>query len=219
MKNKQFIIIGLGRFGISIAKTLYKLGQDVLAIDINEDKVQEIADNVTHAVQMDATDENSLKTLGIGNFDVAIVTIGTNIQASTMVTLLVKEFGLKYIVAKATSDMHSKILYKIGADRVILPEKDMGTRVAHHLVSSNILDYIELPSEYSMLELKPLSEWFNKSIRDIHIRGKYGLNVVAIKSDTSINVSPSADYIIKSNDILLVLGANKDLSRFESAID
>lgn len=219
MKNKQFIIVGLGRFGSSIAKTLYKLEQDVLAIDINEDNVQDIADNVTHAIQMDATDENALKTLGIGNFDVAIVTIGTNLQASTMITLLLKEMGVKYIVAKATIDLHAKILYKIGADKVILPEQDMGIRVAHNLVSSNILDYIDLPSEYSMLELKPLNEWFNKSIREIHIRGKYGINVVAIKNDESINVSPPADYIIKSNDILLVLGANKDLSRFETAID
>lgn len=218
MKNKQFIIIGLGRFGASIAKTLYNLGQDVLAIDLNGDRIQEIADNVTHAIQIDATDENILKTLGIRNFDVAIVTIGTNIQASTMVTLLVKEMGVRYIVAKATSDLHAKILYKIGADKVILPEQDMGIRVAHHLVSSNILDYIELPSDYSMIELEPLDEWLNESIRDIEIRGKYGINIVAIKNDKNIDVSPPANYIIKSTDILIALGSNKDLNKFKNVL-
>ncbi|MVX65366.1 potassium channel family protein [Clostridium chromiireducens] len=218
MKKKQFITIGLGRFGASIAKTIYSLGQDVLVIDISEDKIQEIVDNVTHAVQMDATDENALKCLGVSNFDVAIVTIGSNIQASTMVTLLVKEMGVKYIVAKATSDLHAKILYKIGADKVILPEQDMGIRVAHNLVSSNILDHIELSSDYGMIELEPPYEWINKSLRDIKIRGKYGINIVAIKGDKNVNISPSADYIIKNTDILVALGSNEDLSKFESII-
>ncbi|MGN0026287.1 MAG: potassium channel family protein, partial [Clostridium sp.] len=132
MSNKQFVIIGLGRFGASIAKTLYSLGNDVLAIDKDEDIVQEIADSVTHAVQLDATDENALRSLGIRNFDVAVVTIGDNIQSSIMATLLVKELGVKYIIAKGHSDLHAKVLYKIGADRVVLPEKDMGIRVAHN---------------------------------------------------------------------------------------
>ena len=123
MANKQFVIIGLGRFGSSIAKTLYSLGNDVLAIDKDEDIVQEIADSVTHAVQLDATDENALRALGIRNFDVAVVTIGDNIQSSIMATLLVKELGVKYIIAKGHSDLHAKVLYKIGADRVVLPEK------------------------------------------------------------------------------------------------
>ena len=142
LAKKQFVIIGLGRFGASIAKTLYALGNDVLAIDKKEDLVQEISDSVTHAIQMDATDESALRTLGIRNFEVAVVTIGDNIQSSIMATLLVKELGVKYIIAKGNSDIHAKVLYKIGADRVILPEKDMGVRVAHNLVSSNILDYI-----------------------------------------------------------------------------
>lgn len=218
MAKKQFVIIGLGRFGSSIAKTIYNLGHDVLAIDSDEDKIQEIVDNVTHAVQMDATDENALKTLGIRNFDVAVVTIGSNIQASIMVTLLVKELGVKYIVAKGTSDLQAKVLYKIGADRVILPEQDMGVRVAHNLVASNILDFIELSSEYSMVEVRPLDEWYNKSLKDIRIRGDYGINVVAIKNEHNINVSPSADYVIKNTDVLVALGSSEDLSKFESMI-
>lgn len=218
MVKKQFIIIGLGIFGASIAKTLYNLGQEVLVVDINEDKIQEIVDNVTHAVQMDATDENALKTLGVRNFDVAVVTIGSNIQASTMATLLVKEMGVKYIIAKGTSDLHSKILYKIGADRVILPEQDMGGRVAHSLISSNILDHIELSPEYSMIELKPLHEWNNKSIKNIKIREKYGINIIAIKSEKTIHVSPSSEYIIQDTDILVALGSNENLSKFENVI-
>lgn len=218
MGKKQFVVFGLGRFGASIAKTVYNLGHDVLVIDTDEDRIQEIADNVTHAVQMDATDENSLRTLGIRNFDVAVVTIGSNMQASIMATLLVKEMGVKYIVAKANSELHAKVLYKIGADRVILPEQDMGIRVAHNLVSSNILDYIELSAEYSMVEIEALSEWNNKSIKDIKIRGKYGINVVAIKSGQNINVSPSAEYVIKDKDVLVALGSTEDLSKFESMI-
>ena len=170
MSNKQFVIIGLGRFGSSIAKTLYSLGNDVLAIDKDEDVVQEIADNVTHAVQLDATDENALKSLGIRNFDVAVVTIGDNIQSSIMATLLVKELGVKYIIAKGHSDLHAKVLYKIGADRVVLPEKDMGIRVAHNLVSSNILDYIELSEDYSVMEIQVLDEWSGKTLNELKIR-------------------------------------------------
>lgn len=218
MAQKQFVIIGLGRFGTSIAKTIYNLGHDVLAIDNDEDKIQEIVDDVTHAVQMDATDESALKTLGVRNFDVAVVTIGSNIQASILVTLLLKEMGVKYIIAKGTSDLQAKVLYKIGADKVILPEQDMGIRVAHNLVSSNILDYIELSSEYSMIEIESLKEWYNKSLKDIRIRAKYGINVVAIKNNQSINVSPAADYVIKEKDILVALGSSEDLNRFESMI-
>ena len=163
--TKQFVVIGLGRFGESVAKTLYSLGHEVLAIDMDEDSVQEIADNVTHAVQMDATDESALKTLGLRNFDVAVVTIGSNIQASVMITLLVKELGVKYIIAKGQSDLHAKVLYKIGADRVVLPEKDMGVRVAHNLVSASILDFIELSPDYSIMELRVLNEWDGKSLK------------------------------------------------------
>ena len=135
-----------------------------------------------------------------------------------MATLLVKEMGVKYIIAKGNSEMHAKVLYKIGADRVILPEHDMGVRVAHNLVSSNILDYIELSAEHSMVEIEALSEWNDKSIKDIKIRGKYGINVVAIKNGNSINVSPSAEYVIKDKDVLVALGSSEDLSKFESML-
>ena len=218
MSKKQFLIIGLGRFGSSIAKTIYELGHDVLAIDKDEEKVQEISDYVTHAVQMDSTDESILKTLGVTNFDVAVVTIGSNLQDSVMATLILKELGVKYIIAKANNELHAKVLTKIGADKVVLPERDMGTRVAHNLVSSNILDYIELSEEYSILEIEAIKEWFNKSLKEIEIRKKHGINVVAIKRGEKVNISPSAEDTIKENDVLVALGSAKDLNKFESMI-
>lgn len=218
MSKKQFLIIGLGRFGSSIAKTIYELGHDVLAIDKDEEKVQEISDYVTHAVQMDSTDESILKTLGVTNFDVAVVTIGSNLQDSVMATLILKELGVKYIIAKANNELHAKVLTKIGADKVVLPERDMGIRVAHNLVSSNILDYIELSEEYSILEIEAIKEWFNKSLKEIEIRKKHGINVVAIKRGEKVNISPSAEDIIKENDVLVALGSAKDLNKFESMI-
>lgn len=218
MADKQFVIIGLGRFGSSIAKTLYSLGSDVLAIDKDEDIVQEIADSVTHAVQLDATDENAIKSLGISNFDVAVVTIGDDIQSSIMVTLLVKELGVKYIVSKGNNDLHAKVLYKIGADRVILPEKDMGVRVAHNLVSTNILDYIELSEDYSVMEIQVLEEWSGKTLDELKLRSKYGINVIAIKRDQEINLSPSAGDRIKNTDTIVAIGVEEDLNRLEDMI-
>lgn len=218
MSSKQYVVIGLGRFGTSVAKTLYALGHDVLAIDQDENLVQEISDSVTHAVQMDAMDENALRTLGIRNFDVAVITIGGNMQASVMVTLIVKELGVKYIICKGQSELHAKVLYKIGADRVILPEKDMGVRVAHNLVSSNILDYIELSPDYSIIEIEAPKDWYNRSLRELNVRANHGINVMAIKRNDEINVSPNADDMIETGDIVVAIGSTEDLTKLENII-
>lgn len=212
---KQFVVIGCGRFGSSVAKTLYGLGFDVLAIDSNEDVIQGIADSVTHAVQADATEEAALKSLGMRNFDVAVITVGSNIQSSIMATLIVKELGVKYVVAKAQNEQHAKVLYKIGADRVVFPERDMGVRVAHNLVSSNILDYIELAPDYSIVEISALQEWEGNNLRELNMRAKYGINVMAIKHGTEINISPSATDIVKKGDVLVVIGHNDDIQKIE----
>lgn len=212
---KQYVVIGCGRFGSSVARTLYNMGHDVLAIDSSEEIIQYISEEVTHAIQADATDENVLKSLGIRNFDVAIITIGSNIQASIMTTLMAKELGVKYVVAKAHSEIHAKLLFKIGADRVVFPERDMGIRVAHNLVSGNILDYIELSPEYSIIEITAPSEWIGKTLLDLNVRSKYGINVMAIKHDSQINISPTATDCIKDGDILVVIGRNKDLEKLE----
>lgn len=213
---KQFIVVGCGRFGSSVARTLYQMGHDVLAIDSDEDIVQNISEYVTHAVQADATDENSLRALGIRNFDVAVITIGHDIQSSVMATLIVKELGIKYVVSKAQNEMHAKVLYKIGADRVVFPERDMGVRVAHNLVSSNILDYIELAPEFSIMEITALKEWHGKTLQEINVRTKYGINVMAVKTNNDeINVSPAARDIINNGDIMVVIGHNNDLKKLQ----
>ena len=215
MSSKQYLVIGLGRFGASVAKTLCSLGNDVLVIDQSEENVQAIADSVTHAVQADATDENALKSLGIRNFEVAIIAMGSDVQSSIMATLLVKELGVKYVIAKALNELHAKVLYKIGADRVIFPERDMGVRVAHSLSSSNILDYIELSPDYSIVEISALSQWIGKTLRVLNMRSDYGITVMAIKRDNDINVSPASDDVIKQGDILVVIGGTNALNKIE----
>lgn len=218
MKKKQFVVIGIGRFGGSIAKTLYSLGNDVMAIDSNEEIVQEMADSVTHAVQADGTDENTLRALGITNFDVAVITIGSNVQASILTALLVKEFGVKTIIAKAHNELHAKVLKKIGVDRVIFPERDMGVRVAHNLVSANILDYIELSEDYSIAEIVSPEEWNGKTLKELNMRSKYGINVMALKRNNEVNISPSAEDIIQNGDIIVAIGGIEELNALENKI-
>ncbi|MDY4079393.1 MAG: TrkA family potassium uptake protein [Clostridium sp.] len=218
MSKKQFVVIGLGRFGSSIAKTLYSLGNDVLVIDKNEDLIQDIASEVTHAVQADATDENALKALGIRNFDVAVISIGGDIQSSVMATLILRELGVKYIIAKGNGELHAKVLYKIGADRVILPEKDMGVRVAHNIISSSILDYIELSSDYSIMEVKAFKDWVGKDLKSLDLRKKYGINVIAIKKGEKINLNPAADDIVCKDNVIVAIGSKESLNSLEGAI-
>lgn len=208
---KQFIIIGIGKFGESIATNLYKMGHDVLAVDIDEERVQYIANKVTHAVQADATEEGTLEALGVKHFDGAVVTIGESVQASILITLLCKELGIRHVLAKAQNELHAKVLYKIGADRVVFPERDMGLRVAHSLVSTSFLDYIELTPDYSIVELKAAKDWQGKSLKDLNIRAKYGINIMAIKQDDKVVVSPAADDVIQRDDVLVVIGKAEDI--------
>ena len=213
MKTKSFAIFGLGRFGASIAETLHSMEYEVLAVDKSEECVNNTSPHMTHAVVGDATDENLLKSLGVRNFDVAVVAIGGDIQSSILVTLLLKEMGVKYVLAKAQSELHSKVLYKVGADRVILPERDMGVRVAHNLVSTNFVDLIELSPDSSIVEIKPPKGWFGKSLRDLNIRVKYGISIVAVKKDSATHVAPKADYVVEEEDLLVVIGSTSDIKK------
>lgn len=218
MKKRQFAVIGLGSFGSSVAKTLYSLGNDVLAVDSDEDVIRDISDYVTHAVQADTADEKSLRELGVGNYDVAVIGIGSDIQGSILATLLVKELGVKYIISKAHDEMHAKLLYKIGADRVVFVERDMGARVAHNIFASNILDYIELSPEYNIAEIVCPEEWYGKTLKEIDVRANYGLSVIAIRRDHDMNIAPRADDTVKPNDVIVAIGSNKELSRFENLV-
>jgi len=216
MAKKQFAVIGMGRFGQSVARGLASLGQEVLAVDNDEALVAEIAPYVTHAVQADATDEKALISLGIRNFDVAVVAIGIDIQASILVTMLCKELGVGFVLAKAISELHGKVLYKTGADRVVFPERDMGLRVAHNLANSNILDYIEIAGDLRIVDISALPEWENKSLLELNLRRKYGVNVIAIKRNKEINSAPHGDDVIEKDDTLIIAGNKESITRLEA---
>ncbi|WP_099188662.1 potassium channel family protein [Tepidibacter mesophilus] len=210
---KQYVVIGCGRFGSSVATTLYLLGHEVMAVDKNYDIVQDIADKVTHSVQADAIDENTMRSLGIRNFDIAVISIGSDVQASTMATLIAKELGVKYVLCKAQNELQAKVLYKIGADRVVFPERDMGVRVAHNLVSENVLDHIELDPNYSIVEVVTPSDWIGKSLMELDLRAKYGINVMAVKHNKDIDISPAPDAKLQQGDILVVIGENTKINK------
>lgn len=208
---KSYIVLGLGRFGQSCAKALSELGHDVLGVDKDEQVVQQISDEITHVMCAESSNEEFLRSIGVKNFDAAVVAIGNDIQSSILTTLILKELGVRYVLAKAQNDLHAKVLYKVGADKVILPERDMGIRAANNLISNNIIDYIELSPEYSIMEITVPENWIGKAIGDLAIRAKYGVNIVAIRNGKNINVSPRANTVFKEGDVLAVMGSNSDL--------
>jgi trk system potassium uptake protein len=212
--KKQFAVIGIGRFGFSIAKKLFEAGQEVLAVDVDEELIEESKTFVTHAVIADSTEEESLKSIGIRNFDSVIVAIGNDIQSSILTVLLLKELGVKHVIAKALNKLHGKVLTKVGADLVVFPERDMGERVAHLLLAPNVLNFIELSQDYSVEEIKIPDCMTNKTLRELDLRAKFNISVIAIRSDNKVIISPSPDEVINMGDVLIVLGNNKDLAKF-----
>ncbi|MBB6678502.1 potassium channel family protein [Cohnella lubricantis] len=217
MAKKQFAIIGLGRFGSSVAKYLSEMGYEVLAIDDDSDRVQDVSNIVTHAVSADSTDEEAMRALGIRNFDVVVVAIGQDIQASILTTLILKDLGVPQIIVKAQTELHGKVLNKIGADKVVFPERDMGLRVAHHLISPNILEHIELSSNYSIVEMKLPSAMFDKSLKQLDVRAKYECNVLAVKRKGEMNISFPPDEPLKEGDVIVIVGLNENLTKLEQA--
>ena len=220
---RQFAVIGLGRFGWSVAKTLSEKGHQVLAIDKDEELAQEASDFVTEAVQVDSTDEKALKAVGIMNVDIAVVGIGTNLEASILTTLILKELGVQHIVARAVTDEHGKVLEKVGATKVVFLERDMGARVANSLVSASILEHIELSPEFSIIEAVPPKEFIGKSIGNLDVRAKHGLNIIGVRKkepsvagSSELNVAPKADYVVKQGDIFIIIGSNNNLTKFKN---
>jgi len=219
---RQFAVIGLGRFGLSVAKTLTEQGCQVLAIDKDEELVQEAAEFVTEAVQVDSTDEKSLKVVGIKNVDVAVVGIGTNLEASILTTLTLKEMGVKEIVSRAVTEEHGKVLQKVGATKVVFLERDMGMRVANSLVSPSIIEHIYLSPEFSIMEAMVPQDFIGQSIGHLDIRAKYGFTIIGVRKTDQpndkiceLNISPKADYVIKQRDVLILLGSNENLKKFK----
>ncbi|MBB6734895.1 potassium channel family protein [Cohnella zeiphila] len=217
MAKKQFAIIGLGRFGSSIAKFLSEMGYEVLAVDEDAERVQDVAHIVTHAVSADSTDEEAMRALGIRNFDVVVVAIGQDIQSSILTTLILKDMGVSNIIVKAQSELHGKVLNKIGADKVIFPERDMGLRVAHHLISPNILEHIELSTDHSIVDMKLPTALYGKNLKQLDIRAKYNCNVLAIKRGEDMDIAPRPDEPLRENDVLVIVGRNEHLNKLEQA--
>lgn len=210
--KKSYVVVGLGRFGSAAAIRLSELGNEVLAIDNNADLVQRVSPFVTQAVVADSQDAGVLRALGIRDFDCAVIAIGENLSSSILTTLNFKELGVPYIICKAHDDNHKKILEKLGADRVVVPEREFANKLAQGLSSENVLDYIELSSDYGISEFSVPTSWVGKNLRELNVRVKYGVNIIAIRKGSSVQVSPSADYALCTEDTVVALGDYKALS-------
>ncbi|MCX7715507.1 MAG: TrkA family potassium uptake protein [Clostridia bacterium] len=211
MSKKSFMILGAGRFGISLAETLSKLGHEVFVIDSDEDVVQNVSETVTHAIIGDCCDESVLRSVGVSNFDTVIVALSENMKSSILATVLLKELNAKYIIARAIDKTHMKILEKIGADMVVMPETEMGEKLAYQITSSKFLDYIELSDKFSIAEIACPPKWIDKTLAELNVRGKYGINVIAVEHNEEIKIIPDPDYKIRAKDIFVVIGSNDDI--------
>jgi trk system potassium uptake protein TrkA len=214
-QKMQFAVIGLGRFGSSLALTLVREGYEVLGIDKNEEIVNRMADKLTHAVVANTIEEDVMRSIGLRNFDCVVVAIGDDIQASILTAQMLKELGVKLVVAKALSDIHGKVLRRIGVDRVIFPERDMGERVAHQLISPNLLEFIELSDEYSVAELSVPAKLSGQTLREVNLRAKYGFSAVAIRKQNQVIIAPSADDLLETGDVMVVIGTLEQINNFE----
>ena len=208
---KSYLVIGLGLFGAETARKLCELGCEVLAMDVVNELVQQVSGDVTHAVVADGQDKGVLKALGAGKFDCAIVAIGDALAASVLTVMNLKELGVPYIVCKAHDETHRRVLEKLGADRVVIPECEFAGKLARSLSSHNVLDYIELSEDYGILEVPAPKSWIGKTLKELNVRAKLGVNIIAVNSGEKTNVSPSADYQIQTGDIMVVLGDNRAL--------
>ncbi|QQD85848.1 TrkA family potassium uptake protein [Jeotgalicoccus sp. ATCC 8456] len=217
--KKEIAVIGLGRFGGSIVMELHDMDVDVLVIDSDENRVNEYQEFSTEGIIGDSTDEAMLKKIGIDNYDNVIVAIGDNIQASILTTLILKDLGVKKVTSKAQTAHHGRVLEKIGADSVIHPERDMGRRVAHRLVSSSVVEYLEVSHNHSIIEFSANQKFENKQISDLTLREKFGISIIAIKRDHDIIVSPDANTTILDGDILILIGTDEQLGLFEDKMD
>ena len=212
---KTYVVIGLGRFGSALARQLCKLGAEVLAMDVRSALVQQVAGDVTQAVVGDAQDKEVLRSLGVRNFDCAIIAIGDNLGASVLIAMNLKELGVPYIVCKAHDETHRKVLEKLGVDRVVIPQQEHAQRLGRSLYSHNVLDYIELSEAYGILEVPAPKPWIGKSLKELNVRAKLGVNIIAVENGKKTNVSPPADYAIREGDLLVVLGDNYALEALQ----
>ena len=213
---RTYVVIGLGRFGTAVATELCRLGHEVLAIDDSEDRVQSISSQVTHAVAGDARDPGVLRALGVRNYNCAIVAVADDVGNSALITMNLKEIGVRQVIAKAQSHVHQKVLQKIGADKVVFPEHEMGMKLAQNLSSSNILNFIELSDDFGIVELAAPKPWVGQSLRALDVRAKYRVNIIAIRrggDEHDLEVAPGADYVLAAGDVVVTLGRNEYIDR------
>ncbi|WP_438347190.1 potassium channel family protein [Paenibacillus sp. FA6] len=218
MKKQQFVVIGLGRFGSAVALELMALNYEVLGIDRNEEIVSNMSELLTYAVVADASDEEVLKSLGVRNFDCGIVAIGDDIQMSILATIILKELGVSKVIAKAISVLHGRALEKLGVDRIVYPERDMGIRVAHQLVTPNLLDYIELSKDYSIVEIKVPARLDGKALAEINTRVRFSCSIVALYRANGIIIAPTAMDQLRTDDIMVIIGSNENIAQLESEL-
>lgn len=224
-RRRQFAVIGLGRFGSAMATTLAEIGHDVIGVDADAERVRRLADVITQAVELDATDERALRAAGVQDVDVAVVSIGENIESSLLVVMQLRELGVSTVVAKAVTPLHGRILEKIGVSRIIFPEREMAIRVAHSLVMPSVIDYIELSRDFSIVEVPAPPSFVGRTLRQLEIRPRLGLTLIAIKRRPApgapivTNIAPTADEAIREGDVLALLGSNERLGRLDSLLD
>ena len=214
---KTFVVIGLGRFGSAVATELSSLGHEVLAVDEREDHAQRVAEKAPHAVTGDARDPSVLRALGVRNYDCAVVAVGDDIGNSALITLNLKEIGVKRVICKAQSHVHRKVLEKIGADRVVFPEHEMGVKLAQGLSSSNVLNFIELSEDFGIVETAVPKEWHYETIQNLDVRARYKVNIIAVRrgKDGALNVAPGASYVIEPGDAVVALGRTEDINHLQ----
>ena len=210
---KSILIIGMGRFGTHLCMDLSKLDNEIMIVDREEEKLEDLLPYVTSAKIGDCTNEKVMKSLGVGNFDLCFVCIGSNFQSSLEITSLLKEFGASYVVSKANRDIYAKFLLRNGADEVIYPDGDIAEKVAVCFSANQVFDYVELGDGYSIYEIAPLPEWIGKSVREINVRVKYNINIIGIKGDSGISLTPGADYIFQNGEHLMIIGSQKDIAK------
>ncbi len=216
MKNKKktYAVFGMGRFGSTVAKELAKTGAEVLVVDSDEEKIREMAEFVTYAVTANVCDIEAMEALGLSNVDAVIIAITHDLNASVLITILAKEMGVPYVYAKAKDEIHTKVLKKVGADKIIIPEKESGVRVAHSIVAGNILDFVELSDRIKLVEIEIRDEWIDKTLRELNLRKKYSINIVAIRgNDGELEIGPDPDVPLKAGITMLITVDRKDLSK------
>ncbi|MDP8911569.1 MAG: TrkA family potassium uptake protein [Actinomycetota bacterium] len=216
MKRQQVIVVGLGRFGSAVARELQALGHEVLGVDQDESNVNEIARDVTHAIQLDASDEDALRAAGAGDFNVAVVAMSSNVEASIFATMALKKLGVANVIAKAAGELHGSILERVGADRVVYPEREMGIDVAHTIAAPEVLDYIDLAPDFGIQKMRPPASIVGRTLRELDLSGRHGVTLLALRRDERIVLNPEASERIEEGDELVIAGPDDRLERLGS---